>query len=121
LPTASPAISAEARLEPSLLEVEITESAYLDRETDQRRRAAARHQGARAWIAIDDFGTGYASSGLPSLAAGRRHQDRPLVRRQHRPSRHDEAIVASTVSLAGTLGKTVIAEGVETAPPARYP
>ncbi len=106
---------AEARLEPSLLEVEITESAYLDRETTgiDEQLHAIKALGAR--IAIDDFGTGYASlSYLRWLPVDVIKIDRSFIARID-ASRHDEAIVASTVSLAATLGKTVIAEGVERA------
>jgi EAL domain-containing protein (putative c-di-GMP-specific phosphodiesterase class I) len=106
---------AEARLEPSLLEVEITESAYLDRETTgiDEQLHAIKALGAR--IAIDDFGTGYASlSYLRWLPVDVIKIDRSFIAGID-ASRHDEAIVASTVSLAATLGKTVIAEGVERA------
>jgi diguanylate cyclase (GGDEF)-like protein len=106
---------AEARLEPSLLEVEITESAYLDRETTgiDEQLHAIKALGAR--IAIDDFGTGYASlSYLRWLPVDVIKIDRSFIAGID-ASRHDEAIVASTVSLAGSLGKTVIAEGVERA------
>jgi diguanylate cyclase (GGDEF)-like protein len=104
-----------ADLDPRLLEVEITESAYLDRETtsidDQLH--ALKALGAR--IVIDDFGTGYASLAyLRWLPVDVIKIDRSFVA-DIAMSRHDEAIVASTVSLAATLGKTVIAEGVETA------
>lgn len=101
-------------LDPRLLELEITESAYLDRETtsidDQLH--AIKALGAR--IAIDDFGTGYASLAyLRWLPVDVIKIDRSFVADITR-SRHDAAIVASTVALAATLGKTVIAEGVET-------
>jgi len=105
---------AAAGLEPSLLEVEITESAYLDGETTSvdEQLKAIKALGAR--IAIDDFGTGYASlSCLRWLPVDVIKIDRSFIAGID-ASRHDEAIVASTVSLASTLGKTVIAEGVET-------
>jgi diguanylate cyclase (GGDEF)-like protein len=105
---------ATAELDPSLLEIEITESAYLDRETSSvdEQLHAIKALGAR--IAIDDFGTGYASlSYLRWLPVDVVKIDRSFVS-GIAESRNDQAIVASTVSLAATLGKTVIAEGVET-------
>ena len=103
-----------ADLDPRLLEVEITESAYLDRETTSvdEQLHAIKALGAR--IAIDDFGTGHASLAyLRWLPVDVIKIDRSFVA-DITMSRHDAAIVASTVSLATTLGKTVIAEGVET-------
>ena len=101
-------------LDPRLLEVEITESAYLDRETSSvdDQLHAIKALGVR--IAIDDFGTGYASLAyLRWLPVDVIKIDRSFVA-DITMSRQDAAIVASTVSLAATLGKTVIAEGVET-------
>ncbi len=103
-----------AGLPPGLLEIEITESAYLDRETTsvEEQLGDIRKLGVR--IAIDDFGTGYASLAyLRWLPIDVIKIDRSFVS-GIATSRHDAAIVASTVSLADTLGKTVIAEGVET-------
>jgi diguanylate cyclase (GGDEF)-like protein len=105
---------AMAELDPSLLEIEITESAYLDRETSSvdEQLHAIKALGAR--IAIDDFGTGYASlSYLRWLPVDVVKIDRSFIA-GIADSRNDQAIVASTVSLAATLGKTVVAEGVET-------
>ncbi len=104
----------DAGLAPDLLEIEITESAYLDRETAavEEQLDEIKELGVR--IAIDDFGTGYASLAyLRWLPIDVIKIDRSFVS-GIATSRHDAAIVASTVSLADTLGKTVIAEGVET-------
>lgn len=105
---------ARTGLAPSLLDVEITESAYLDCETcgiTQQLRAI-KDLGVR--IAIDDFGTGYASLAyLRWLPVDVIKIDRSFIANIAQ-SRHDEAIVAATVSLATALDKTVIAEGVET-------
>ncbi len=105
---------ATSGLAPALLEVELTESAYLDRETTNidEQLHAIKALGAR--IAIDDFGTGYASlSYLRWLPVDVVKIDRSFIA-GIADSRNDQAIVAGTVSLAATLGKTVIAEGVET-------
>jgi predicted signal transduction protein with EAL and GGDEF domain len=103
-----------AGLAPDLLEIEITESAYLDRETASVEEQLGEIKDLGVRIAIDDFGTGYASLAyLRWLPIDVIKIDRSFVS-GIATSRHDAAIVASTVSLADTLGKTVIAEGVET-------
>jgi len=103
-----------AGLAPDLLEIEITESAYLDRETASVEEQLGQIKDLGVRIAIDDFGTGYASLAyLRWLPIDVIKIDRSFVS-GIATSRHDAAIVASTVSLADTLGKTVIAEGVET-------
>jgi diguanylate cyclase (GGDEF)-like protein len=104
---------AAAGLEPRLLEVEITESAYLDRETTSIEAQLQAIKDLGVTIAIDDFGTGYASlSYLRWLPVDVIKIDRSFISSIGQ-SRQDEAIVASTVALAATLGKRVIAEGVE--------
>jgi EAL domain-containing protein (putative c-di-GMP-specific phosphodiesterase class I) len=116
-PALAPRIAAHlatAELDPQLLEIEITESAYLDRETTgiDDELQAIKALGVR--IAIDDFGTGFASLAyLRWLPLDVIKIDRSFVAGIV-GSRHDEAIVASTVALATRLEKTVIAEGVET-------
>lgn len=104
---------AAAGLDPRLLEVEITESAYLDRETTSIDGQLQAIKDLGVNIAIDDFGTGYASlSYLRWLPVDVIKIDRSFISSIGQ-SRQDEAIVASTVALAATLGKRVIAEGVE--------
>ncbi len=106
---------ARTRLDPMLLEIEITESAYLDRESASVEQQLHEIKRLGARIAIDDFGTGYASlSYLRWLPVDVVKIDRSFVSNIG-DTRHDEAIVASTISLVTTLGKSVIAEGVETA------
>ncbi len=106
---------ATAGLDPRLLEVEITESAYLDRETTSVDVQLQQIKALGVRIAIDDFGTGFASLAyLRWLPLDVIKIDRSFVA-GIASSRHDEAIVASTVALATRLEKTVIAEGVETA------
>ena len=102
-------------LAPSLLELEITESAFLDRsrgavEADLNELVAV---GIR--IAIDDFGTGYSSLAYLSwLPVDIIKVDRGFVAVMLEDHRNT-AIVQSIVTLAQALGKTVVAEGIETA------
>ncbi|MBF0335896.1 MAG: EAL domain-containing protein, partial [Alphaproteobacteria bacterium] len=65
-------------------------------------------------VSIDDFGTGYSSlSSLKSLPLGTIKIDQSFVRRVDTDS-DNGAIVAAIVGLAGALGMSTIAEGVET-------
>jgi diguanylate cyclase (GGDEF)-like protein len=101
-------------IEPSRLELEVTESVLLsDRLRTCRMLERLVQHGVR--IAIDDFGVGYSSLGqLKTLPAKVLKIDRSFVSSMETdPS--DEAIVSSTIGLAHRLGLQVIAEGVETA------
>ncbi len=97
----------------SRLELEITESALLQ---DSQTVLAMLHEldalGLR--IALDDFGTGYSSlSYLRSFPFSKLKIDQSFIKEI--AFRTDcEAIVRSVNGLAGTLGMTTTAEGVET-------
>jgi diguanylate cyclase (GGDEF)-like protein/PAS domain S-box-containing protein len=102
---------AAARFPAHLLTIEITESALMS----ESARALLALEEIRAMgieIALDDFGTGYSS-----LTYLRRFPitcvkiDRSFVRALG-TDREDTAIVAATVSLAGALELSVVAEGV---------
>ena len=105
---------AQSRLDPARLILEVTESAVVE---DEACAGVAldelSNMGVR--LAIDDFGTGFSS-----LLYLRRYPfsvlklDRAFVSGLGR-SRDDEAISRSVVSLAGAVGATSVAEGVETA------
>jgi diguanylate cyclase (GGDEF)-like protein/PAS domain S-box-containing protein len=103
----------DARMNPSALRLEITETALMKNpEVVEDVLRQLRAFGVK--IYLDDFGTGYSSLShlhkLPvdalkidrSFVASLMHRDRP-------------AIVESILALARTLGTPVIAEGVETA------
>jgi diguanylate cyclase (GGDEF)-like protein/PAS domain S-box-containing protein len=104
---------AEADLPGRLLEVEITERMLMD-DTDAVRATLAQLRALGVRVAIDDFGTGYSSlAALNQLPIDRIKIDRSFVRGlpQHAGN---AAISRAIVMLAASLGREVIAEGVET-------
>jgi diguanylate cyclase (GGDEF)-like protein/PAS domain S-box-containing protein len=105
---------ANARVDPTLLELEITESAAMhDPEHTRYLLRQLRERGIN--VAIDDFGTGYSSlSYLKLFAIDRIKIDRAFVT-DIETDPNDAAIVTATIGLAHAMGLTVLAEGVETA------
>ena len=102
-------------LRPESVELEITESAVmLDPEGAIRRLEALTAEGVS--FAIDDFGTGYSSLAyLQRLPVAAVKIDKSFVKSLLR----DEAagaIVRAVVELGHSLGLSVIAEGVDSAP-----
>jgi diguanylate cyclase (GGDEF)-like protein len=104
--------------DPSLIGLEITETAVLpDVAAAAREIAAARELGVK--VALDDFGTGHSSlTLLRSLEIDRVKIDRTFISEFTRDPR-DAAIVRRVIALAQDLGLDVIAEGVETPEQAR--
>jgi diguanylate cyclase (GGDEF)-like protein/PAS domain S-box-containing protein len=104
---------AQYGIDPSLMELEITETAAMrDPEATRLLLRQLRTRGFK--LAIDDFGTGYSSLAyLKLFAIDRIKIDRGFVKDiEHNPN--DAVIVAATIGLAHSLGLTVVAEGVET-------
>ncbi len=95
----------------SALELEITERVFYEARSDLLDRLAA----AGVCLSIDDYGKGYSS--LLVLRDSPAHVlkiDRSFVSRAE-TSEADRLIVEQTIGLAHSLGRTVVAEGVETA------
>ncbi len=107
------AILLETGLEPSALELEITETAVMDRsEISLRALTDLRALGVR--LVLDDFGTGYSSlSYLRHLPLDAIKVDRSFVTELGEGD-PNVAIVQAVLSLAHGLGITVVAEGIET-------
>lgn len=103
---------AKSGLDPSRLELEITESILLqDSDANIRTLHKLRDLGIR--ISLDDFGTGYSSLNyLRSFPFDKIKIDRCFV--SEVDSREDcRAIIRSVINLAQTLGMKTTAEGVE--------
>ncbi len=95
------------------LALEITESVLLD-DTDAVMGMLARLKEFGVQIAIDDFGTGYSSLGyLERLPFDTLKIDISFVR-NIRENGAGGAIAAMITAMAHSLGKRVVAEGVET-------
>jgi diguanylate cyclase (GGDEF)-like protein/PAS domain S-box-containing protein len=105
-------IVAGAGVDPSLIELEITES-QLMHDPDHAVRVLRGLGEAGLRIAIDDFGTGYSSLAyLTRFPLASLKIDRTFVA-DVLDDEADATIVRTIVDMAHTLGFTVIAEGVE--------
>jgi EAL domain-containing protein (putative c-di-GMP-specific phosphodiesterase class I)/GGDEF domain-containing protein len=106
-------------LAPGALALEITESALMTNRTLAAATLDAL-SAAGVQLAIDDFGTGYSSLAyLQSVPAKVVKIDQSFVRDLDTDERK-RALVATMIKLAHDLGQLVVAEGVETAPVARF-
>jgi diguanylate cyclase (GGDEF)-like protein/PAS domain S-box-containing protein len=114
LPTIVTNAIAQAGIRPSRLELEITESVFLnDDEGTDAMFASLKRIGVR--LALDDFGTGYSSLGyLKKAPFDKIKIDQSFVRGATQPGSRNGAIIASITSLAHALGMDTTAEGVET-------
>ena len=108
------AILRSTQVDPRLIELEITETAFMsDLGTAATTLRQLRQLGLH--ISLDDFGTGYSSlSYLKQLPIDSLKIDARFVKDLHE-TREGIALVAAIVGMAHGLGIRVIAEGVETA------
>lgn len=106
-------IAAETGIDPTRVELEITEGLLLGQEPEIRESLdRLRALGFR--IVLDDFGTGYSSLGyLQHYPIDKIKIDRLFVLNMGPDAKYD-AIVKAIVGMANALGIEVTAEGVET-------
>jgi EAL domain-containing protein (putative c-di-GMP-specific phosphodiesterase class I) len=101
----------ETDLDPKWLEMEVTESVFMDVNDAASILEEIRQLGIQ--ISIDDFGTGYSSlSYLKHLPIDTLKVDASFIKDIH-VNEESRAIVKSVLTLATTLGLNVIAEGIE--------
>lgn len=105
---------ATAGVDPRQLQLEITETALMQR-TEVTFRNIRRLEAAGINVVIDDFGTGYSSlSYLQELPLAGLKIDQSFVAKLGHDDTGTEAIVRAILAMAGALGMRTVAEGVET-------
>ncbi|MEK4715833.1 putative bifunctional diguanylate cyclase/phosphodiesterase [Sporosarcina sp. FSL K6-5500] len=101
----------ETGLDPVWLEIEVTESIFVDIDNASTVLQQIRDIGIH--ISIDDFGTGYSSfSYIKHIPVDVLKIDASFVRDIHQ-NEQSKAIIRAILTMAQTLGIKVIAEGIE--------
>ncbi len=109
----------ETGMEPSRLELELTESVIVD-DADGAENAMFDLRAIGVRLALDDFGTGYSSLiYLRRFAFDKIKIDKSFLESMEATG-ESAIIVHSVVHLGRSLGLTVVAEGVETAEQHRF-
>ncbi|WP_295886327.1 EAL domain-containing protein [uncultured Thiohalocapsa sp.] len=102
---------ADAAVDPARLEIEIAEAVLL-RMTPSVRESLRQLSAGGIRLALDDFGSGFSSMAhLRELDISTLKIDRAFVRSV--TGEQDRRLVAGMVAMAHSLGKQVVAEGVE--------
>ena len=104
----------ETRMDPSYLQFELTEGVLME-DTVEASYVLNELKAMQIGISIDDFGTGYSSlSNLKNFPVDTLKIDRSFIR-DITSGPDDAAIAGAIIAMAHSLGKHVVAEGVETA------
>jgi diguanylate cyclase (GGDEF)-like protein/PAS domain S-box-containing protein len=104
----------QAGLDPSRLELEVTESVFLEL-TGATQKVLQQIQSLGVKLAMDDFGTGYSSLGyLRRADFDTLKIDQSFVQSISAHDPESTAIIRAVVALAGSLGMKTVAEGVAT-------
>ena len=104
---------ASTGLEPNRLELEITESVFLQ-DSESTAEIFKRLKGLGVRLALDDFGTGYSSlSYIQNAPFDKIKIDQSFVRGATSDTNRNRAIIGAIVTLANTLNMETIAEGIE--------
>ena len=102
----------ETGIDPKYLQLELTETAYLDKQVEVINRIKQLESMGFS-IAIDDFGVGYASLVyLQKIPASTIKIDRSFICDMHTSEEH-EIFVKAILTLGRNLNKEIIAEGVD--------
>jgi len=106
-------ILSQSKVDTSLIEFELTESAMMH-DLDVTRRSLNRLRQLGVTFSLDDFGTGFSSlRTIQDLPISVLKIDKSFVHGLgERPDSHH--IIRAIISLAESLGMTTVAEGVET-------
>lgn len=103
----------ETKVPPKLVELEVTESAFMD-DIEHTIQTLRELHALGVELAIDDFGTGYSSlSYLRQFPIDRLKIDQSFIRNALNDN-NDASITKTIITLGRSLNLKVIAEGVET-------
>lgn len=105
----------ETKLDPAMLELEMTESVAME-DSERTIRVLDQLSALGVQLSIDDFGTGYSSlTYLKRFKIDKLKIDQSFIRdMEHYPE--DAAIIIAIIGMAKGLAFKTIAEGVETEP-----
>lgn len=107
-------IVSDTSINPSLLRLEITESAIMD-DAEAAIELTRKLKARKMRLSIDDFGTGYSSLGyLNQFPIDNLKIDRDFIKDIETPH-HKPEILNAIVGLGSALGLNLVAEGIETA------
>ena len=113
-------LTAKYRLDPALIEVEITESAYVDDE-EKMRNTVSELQCRGFRVLMDDFGSGYSSLNmLRNISVDIIKLDAQFLHLSLGEEQKGINILESVINMTRSLSTPIIVEGVETPALVRY-